>query len=290
MTPCEELGYKVGDRFEVTVGDERAFSVSSVVELYEDRGDDCPLFKLIEGRCNFKNLPNNEAGAYLPLWRVKKLPKEPQITLQEGDAVCLKGQPLDIRERVVQAFYRAGAGDTNHSLGAWRISEYIEWFNGDIYVAEREDLEPNARILTVEQVLSTGEEVSSEQPMNTKSDALERLTQAKESLDNAQKHLDDVMQEIQKKYPKVVVSFLEGGQTNSDNYSKDNPPPPHEWQDGDLVEIIKRNAGNYRGHFPVGAVVRFCRDRDGDAMLGDNMFFTEREIKTQVKWHSRPQK
>ena len=42
MTPCERLGYKVGDEFEVIR--HHAFKNGQVVTLHEDDGTECPLF------------------------------------------------------------------------------------------------------------------------------------------------------------------------------------------------------------------------------------------------------
>ena len=42
MTPCEMLGYKVGDEFEVIR--HHAFKNGQVVTLHEDDGTECPLF------------------------------------------------------------------------------------------------------------------------------------------------------------------------------------------------------------------------------------------------------
>ena len=42
MTPCEKLGYKVGDEFEVIR--HHAFKKGQVVTLHEDDGTECPLF------------------------------------------------------------------------------------------------------------------------------------------------------------------------------------------------------------------------------------------------------
>jgi len=42
MTPCEKLGYKVGDKFEVI--SHHAFKNGQVVTLHEDDGTECPLF------------------------------------------------------------------------------------------------------------------------------------------------------------------------------------------------------------------------------------------------------
>jgi hypothetical protein len=68
MTPCQKLGYKVGDKFKVLA--KTTFSIGSVVELYKDSGDDIPLFKLIKGNCDYSHC-SGEAGTYLSLDSVK---------------------------------------------------------------------------------------------------------------------------------------------------------------------------------------------------------------------------
>ena len=72
MTPCEEKGYKVGDKFEVI--EEDSFTTGSIVELYEDDGTEEPLFKLIAGYTEFENC-NDEPGAYENLYNIKLLTK-----------------------------------------------------------------------------------------------------------------------------------------------------------------------------------------------------------------------
>jgi hypothetical protein len=100
MTPCEKLGYKVGDKFEVLwLQVDEAFSVGSIIELYKDVGGETPLFKLIKGSCDYVQC-NGEAGAYLSLDLVKPLkettyPTEPfKVSLvdltQDQKAVVLK--------------------------------------------------------------------------------------------------------------------------------------------------------------------------------------------------------
>ncbi len=51
MKILEILGYKIGDRFIVTSGDGKIFSLGSVIEYEREYNDDCPLFKLIKGSC-----------------------------------------------------------------------------------------------------------------------------------------------------------------------------------------------------------------------------------------------
>lgn len=44
MTPCEKLGYKVGDKFEITGGEYVGWGLGSIVELVRDDGTICPEF------------------------------------------------------------------------------------------------------------------------------------------------------------------------------------------------------------------------------------------------------
>jgi len=44
MTPCEELGYKVGDKFKVVCSDDGNFSKNTIVYLVQDDCTECPRF------------------------------------------------------------------------------------------------------------------------------------------------------------------------------------------------------------------------------------------------------
>ena len=44
MTPCEKLGYKVGDKF-VVLTDDDGFEIGSIVELWRDDDSICPIFR-----------------------------------------------------------------------------------------------------------------------------------------------------------------------------------------------------------------------------------------------------
>lgn len=98
-TPCEELGYKVGDKFEVIVVNacDKPFSLGSFVELSEDDGSKRPLFKLISGSCNFNNLPNNEKGAYEYLEFVEKIEDVSDTTTNKPEEKQKKQPNTDIR-------------------------------------------------------------------------------------------------------------------------------------------------------------------------------------------------
>jgi len=81
-TPCEELGYKVGDRF-ITEGDNGNFSAGSVIELDLDDGSTCPMFKLIEGCCDYSQASQGQSGAYAELECINKLEWKPMNKIRE---------------------------------------------------------------------------------------------------------------------------------------------------------------------------------------------------------------
>lgn len=64
MTPCEELGYAVGDKFIVLSN--TVFNEGQIVTLYEDDGSASPLFS---GEGVWNNC-DGKPGAYLPLGQV----------------------------------------------------------------------------------------------------------------------------------------------------------------------------------------------------------------------------
>lgn len=75
LTPCQELGYKVGDEFVVLVTD-WGFTKSQIIKLYEDDGSNSPLF--IDNNTDYNNADGKE-GAYLSLTKVKKVVKEKKV-------------------------------------------------------------------------------------------------------------------------------------------------------------------------------------------------------------------
>ncbi len=101
MTPCEKLGYKVGDQFTVKEADEDwDFSKETVLELEEDDNSNNPLFKLIKGKCitrgfeDYKRVcieleritplqqnPTNKVGELVVDWKA----------LQVGDQAVFEG-------------------------------------------------------------------------------------------------------------------------------------------------------------------------------------------------------
>ena len=80
LTPCEILGYKVGDKFIVTEY-YHTFKNGTIIELFKDDGTSIPLFK---GKTREGNrLCKGEEGAYAGLHQVKPI-KESNTNQEEG--------------------------------------------------------------------------------------------------------------------------------------------------------------------------------------------------------------
>lgn len=95
MTPCEELGYKVGDKFKVTRGSdkENVFSVGSIISLKKDDGSKIPLFTLEQGR--------HYTGRDIGCCELRKLTKiaEKLVSSERKDTyVCLRGEGIMFTE------------------------------------------------------------------------------------------------------------------------------------------------------------------------------------------------
>ena len=85
LTPCQELGYKVGDKFEV-LKSVCGFTKGRTITLYRDDGSDCPLF---EGENSNHATCDGAEGAYMSLEDVKPL--------KEKEMFFLKTNPWYIR-------------------------------------------------------------------------------------------------------------------------------------------------------------------------------------------------
>lgn len=83
FTPCEQLGYKVGDKFVVSKGIAGTFRVGETVWLYKDDGTSIPLFKGKTVRGFY--LCDGEEGDYLSLNNVTPFVNE--IIVSEENAL-----------------------------------------------------------------------------------------------------------------------------------------------------------------------------------------------------------
>lgn len=125
MTPCEKLGYKVGDKFEV-IGGHYCLKKGTVVYLAEDDGSECPEFR-IEGvdnywfvfieklkpikECNALNLLNIDFGV------ARTLLTHPEFEKEE------KKQLLATRHDIIDALRETGASLSLHD--AMEIAETL---------------------------------------------------------------------------------------------------------------------------------------------------------------------
>lgn len=71
VTPCTTKGYALGDIF-IVEEDTPCFIKDSIVELYVDDGTNMPKFKLLKGKCAYRNC-DGEYGGYDQLNKVRKI-------------------------------------------------------------------------------------------------------------------------------------------------------------------------------------------------------------------------
>lgn len=104
QTPCEKLGYKVGDRFVVT-GPGGNFNKGSAIELIHDDASSMPRFKIISGVCNtsrdcdgtsfthLDRLTKIESDIYIPGSGIPT-PPEPEYSTEfiEGQWIVTKDE------------------------------------------------------------------------------------------------------------------------------------------------------------------------------------------------------
>ena len=100
MTPCEKLGYKVGDKFEVLTDDD-GFEIGSIVELWHDDDSICPLFR---GKgCD---------GEYLEIYLNACQP--------ENGVVVLDVKKVDETKKLKPA--KQALADAIHQNGGWSVA------------------------------------------------------------------------------------------------------------------------------------------------------------------------
>ena len=84
MTPCEKLGYKVGDKFKVVDGTGVHYAVGSFITLIHDDGSSCPRFNGVHSIF--------ESGdSFFPLYFVEKVAKLKPAKQALADAIHQNG-------------------------------------------------------------------------------------------------------------------------------------------------------------------------------------------------------
>lgn len=84
MTPCEKLGYKVGDRFKVVDGTGVHYAVGSFITLIHDDGSSCPRF-------NGVHAIYESGDSFFPLDFVEKVAKLKPAKQALADAIHKNG-------------------------------------------------------------------------------------------------------------------------------------------------------------------------------------------------------
>ena len=95
MTPCEKLGYEVGDKFKVVDGTGVHYAVGSFITLIHDDGSSCPRFNGVHARY--------ESGdGFFPLDFVEKVAKLKPAKQALADAIHQSGGWADGAEYAAQ--------------------------------------------------------------------------------------------------------------------------------------------------------------------------------------------
>lgn len=139
MTPCEKLGYKVGDRF-IMLGDlpVDCFSRGSIIELIKDDNTDVPKFRLISGKCE-----NGNKTSYEDLHLLQKIEENKnqyidlcKRILSEGEWVKHERSGKRRLTVIGETFtYDVGAGDfpldtTRKSFWKAAVAEIVGYLKG----------------------------------------------------------------------------------------------------------------------------------------------------------------
>jgi hypothetical protein len=123
MTPCEKLGYKVGDRFEV-VEDSPTKSLvkGDIAVLRSDDGSGCP---------DFVNERTGNEDCCIPIDRLRKISTTPTFTPQPGDYINTSEMSESGMREVVAAFLAAGCPEGEEYIYVTGHWDFIGWDGGE---------------------------------------------------------------------------------------------------------------------------------------------------------------
>lgn len=147
MTPCEKLGYKVGDRFEANGSS--VFCDGTILTLVKDDYSAIPLFEVVDSRHDRKG-----REGYCSLENVTKI-SHTKTQLRPGDYVSTEGMTEEQYHAVAKAFMEAGAKPYGLD-GKRKRWNYVAWDSEGDFIGTNGNCGECKRKLTIEQVL--GEE------------------------------------------------------------------------------------------------------------------------------------
>lgn len=122
MTPCEKLGYKVGDKFKVVDGTGVHYAVGSFITLIHDDGSSCPRF-------NGVHAIFESGDSFFPLDFVEKVAKLKPAKQALADAIHQNGGWVDGDYRFATS---NSYGDVFCSMESPSRAGYL-WVNGFSY-------------------------------------------------------------------------------------------------------------------------------------------------------------
>ena len=265
QTPCEKLGYKVGDEFEM-VGDHFYFSIGEKAVLADDDGSNSPYFYN----------RNGNHGIVVALSLVKPL----RIILRPGDYVLTEGASPTEMELVEKAFLNAGCEGSSWKspLGTypcmgWDIRDNTFYSNSEYFFKGRQ--------LTIAQVLNAVNAEPAEPEQQTEQEPImqpslaDQLETALADLDDAQQAVDRLRDEYRAAYP-LIHGVVEPKKDMSD---------PANWRAGDLITSLEERTDITKGKQYVFDGI----DEDGDYSIlkdddGDYRYLNA----GNAEWHSRP--
>lgn len=280
MTPCEKLGYKVGDEF-VVVETKTTFELGSKVRLIDDDGTSFPKFEGVGCKAN-----DGGDWHFMHLSRVKPSDGEYPITLQPGDYVSTEGMTEDQYHAVARAFMEAGAEsgeypDPEEAEGepcfGWSAKDGRGMFHGTAIHRRSVATHLIGRHLTIDQVLNATNAGTTtpqpEQPTMT-TDPITTLKQARQARDEAEQAYQDALEE-EREYLGEGFELTEVG-TDGPLVDGEDMADPANWREGDVFEVMYDNAE--------------CADvKKGDVVVlektGNDVFVCK---ETGYRWHLIP--
>ncbi|MGD9381598.1 MAG: hypothetical protein PVI03_04065 [Candidatus Thorarchaeota archaeon] len=140
-----KYGYQVGDIFKVKESNVRIFSDGAIIQLEEDDGTERPLFKLLQGTCEYNHSKGDEAGAYIhydgliPLHIQDEVIKVGDVLQDDSvDRVIMVTEVRDLEEGFISGVVLdqgAGAFPKGYVSSLWKI-KYHAPFTGTLTFGE----------------------------------------------------------------------------------------------------------------------------------------------------------
>lgn len=254
MTPCEKLGYKVGDKFRV-VESRHPSRNGSIVTLHRDDGSTSPWFRS-EGDDLWVFRVDNSGNDH-----IEKITMTKQVTLKPGDYVSTEGMTEEQYHAVAAAFMKAGfefyGKKDKHKR--WRFIAVDS--DGDIIGSG--GCSECKRHLTIDQVLNATN--AGGQPQDTLTTTLEQAAEHDAKAKHHAAEHERLMQQAREMLP-------DGWRLVRDGEPAEDMSDPANWREGDVLKCFSE-AGHHPSTYTegrlyevIGRNAKYARtiDDDGD--------------------------